>query len=120
MTHDFSPLGLMNLRRWLWSPHSPGLGGGQGVDRARWVPPASSCGPGAGSLQGALLCAHMATRGRPAPSAAVNPASQRTPSGGERNSPCRKQDAFGAGLEKDHLEGQLRDTVKGTRGAQRR
>ena len=111
MTHDFSHLGLMNLRRWLWSPRSPGLGGGQGVDRAGWVPPAPSC-----SRQGALLCAHVATRGRPAPSAAVNPASQRTPSGAERNSPCRKQEA----LEKDHLEGQLRDTVKGTLGAQRR
>lgn len=37
------------------------------------------------------------------------------PSSAERNSPCRKQDA----LEKDHLEGQLRDTVKGTLGAQR-
>ena len=90
------------------------------MDRAGRVPPAQSCGPRAGSLQGALLCAHVATRGRPAPSAAVNPASQRTPSGGERNSPCRKQDAFGAGLDKDHLEGQLRDTVKGTLGAQRR
>lgn len=116
MTHDFSHLGLMNLRRWLWSPRSSGLGGGQGVDRAGRVPPAPSCGPGAGSRQGALLCALVATRGRPAPSAAVNPASQRTPSGAERNSPCRKQDA----LEKDHLEGQLRDTVKGTLGAQRR
>lgn len=81
-----------------------GLGGEQAVGRAGPALPAPSCGPGRGSQGRAVLCPHVSTRGRPAPPAAVRPASQRTPSGGGRNSPWRKQDASRAELENCTME----------------